>query len=89
MWHRLREQVTHEEGLLDAAVVGDVLALRVGAVDARLDAVHAVAAVLIWIIGKFVTSPQNWRRRAVHSKENNIRKPFNFFRNAFTDHCSQ
>ena len=46
--------MTHEEGLLNSAVVGDVLALRVGAVDARLDAVHAVAAVLIWIIGKFV-----------------------------------
>ena len=55
MCHRLREQErTHEEGLLDAAVVGDVLALRVGAVDARLDAVHAVAAVLIWKVGKSV-----------------------------------
>ena len=35
------------EGLLDAPVVGDVLALRVGAVDAHVDAVHVVAAVLI------------------------------------------
>ena len=43
--------MTHKEGLLDSAVVGDVLALRVGAVDARLDAVHAVAAVLIWKVG--------------------------------------
>ena len=40
--------MTHEEGLLDAAVVGNVLALRVGAVDAGLDPVHPVAAVLIW-----------------------------------------
>ena len=39
--------VTHEECLFDAPIVGDVLALRVGAVDAGFDPVHPVAAVLI------------------------------------------
>ena len=34
-------------GLLDAAVVGNVLALRVGAVDAGLYPVHSVPAILI------------------------------------------
>ena len=69
MWHRLREQVTHEEGLLDAAVVGDVLALRVGAVDARLDAVHAVAAVLIWKVGKSVHFSSKLEEEGTHQRE--------------------
>ena len=54
--------------LFDAAVVGDVLALRVGAVDARLDAVHAVAAVLIWIIGKFVHLSSKLEEDGTHQR---------------------
>ena len=69
MCHRLREQATHEEGLLDAAVVGDVLALRVGAVDARLDAVHAVAAVLIWKVGKSVYLSSKLEEGGTHQRE--------------------
>ena len=61
--------VTHEEGLLNAAVVGDVFALRVGAVDARLDAVHAVAAVLIWKVGKSVDFSSKLEEGGTHQRE--------------------
>ena len=39
--------MTHEEGLLDAAVVGDVLSLRVDAVEAESEARDLVVAVLL------------------------------------------